>query len=119
MIPQDNIDKIKELDRILEVCNSKEGRHLLDELKELDFYKKLQEGETISHGPLTFLANMAMDASEKSFRLECEIDETRAVLKEVIGMLEQQLYNKGDNSPSENTVISEINTMRSRHSFLY
>ena len=119
MMTQDNIDKIKELDRILEVCNSVEGRHLLDELKELDFYKRLQEGNTMPHGPLTFLSNMAMSASEKTFQLQCELDETRQTLKEMVLMFEQQLYNKGDNSPSECTVINEINTLRSRHNFLY
>ena len=109
------------LDRILIICQSEEGKHLLDEMKKLDFYQTLQKESTDSlpTGPLTFLANVAEDASQKSIQLQYEVDETKSLLKELVLMLVQQIFNKGDNSPSENTTIHEINLLRSKHSFLY
>ena len=121
MMTLEHMTTLQELDRILIICQSEEGKHLLDEMKKLDFYQTLQKEPTDSlpTGPLTFLANIAEDASQKANQLQYEVDETKSLLKEIVLMLEQQLYNKGDNSPSECSMVNEINLLRSKHSFLY
>ena len=121
MITLEQKVKLQALDSVLELCSTQEGEQLLDDLKQLDFYKTLQaeQPNTQVTGPLVFLANVAETASSKTFTLQCELDEVKNTLKEVLQMIEDQIYNKGDNSPSENTTTNEINQIRSRHSFLY
>jgi len=119
MMTDDQLSKLRELDKIIKIANSEEGKHILEELKKADFYNKLSEDETTETGALEFLANMAIDASDKAFRLESDIIQLHQAMKDMLKMHEDHLYNKGDISPSENTMQQEINNIRSRHSFLY
>lgn len=121
MLTHEQISKLGELDRIMEVCHTEEGKHLLEELKKLDFYKTLQTAPTdsVATGPLSFLANMANDATNRAHSVESQLFSTQQALKDIVKMMEEQIYNKGDNSPSENTTLQEINQIRSRNSFLY
>jgi len=103
------------LDTVLELCGSVEGDHILDELKKSAFYNTLQDNPAQETGPLVFLANMAQDSFSKVLSMESEIYQLKEVNKSILLLLEQHLFNKGDNSPAECTMLNDINNIKSRH----
>lgn len=118
MMTDTQLDTLRELDRVLKICHTKEGKHVLDELKQAEFYNKLVN-EDGGPGALVLLANMVDDAHRKVFKLEGDLYQSQQAVKDIVKMIEQQIMNKGDNSPSEITTLQELNSIRSRHGFLY